>query len=182
MKLPLQEKERVVVKTREHARVLRQPFVALLLLSAICAFLVGYFTRDDLSEWLRANTSVILVLIAILWVVLVLIWCVAPLLRWSRSRIVLTNQRIFYRSSTNAGRMQSLGLYSVRDVVAHVKHGQAERRPGTLDIVLQHGYVRLTNVPAVGYFRELTMEHMMRLRQEIRGGRRDELNSEGLGA
>jgi hypothetical protein len=41
MKLPLHERERVIIKTREHSRVLRQPVGAFLFLTALCAFCLG---------------------------------------------------------------------------------------------------------------------------------------------
>lgn len=174
MKLPLHENERVVVKTRAHPRVLRQPFVMLLLLTAAGAFALGYLSREDLPDWLAPNTGVLSWLSLLLWFLLVMIWCAAPLVRWARGWIVLTTQRLIYRSVRQPGSLQSVGLYSVRDLVAHVPRKPASGRPGTLDVLLHNGYVRITNVPAVSSFRELAIAVMQDL-----GGSRQLMNHDG---
>lgn len=163
MKLPLHENERVVVKTRAHARVLRQPFIILLLLTGACAFALGYLSREELPGWLESNTGVLSWLCVLLWFLLLVIWCIAPLLRWARGWIVLTTERILFRSAFSTGTLQSIGLFSVRDLVAHTRRQAGGTLPGTLDVLLHNGYVRIAHVPAVTYFRELAIEAMQDL-------------------
>lgn len=163
MKLPLHENERVVIKTREHSRVLLQPFAAFLVFTAACAFALGYLTRERLPGWLAPNTEVLSWLCLLLWLLLVLIWCAAPLVRWARGLIVLTTERILFRTPSSRGRLQSVGLYGVRDLVAHTRTKAPGHRPGTLDVLLHQGYVRISNIPAVGYFRDLAIQMMTQL-------------------
>ncbi|WP_073706668.1 hypothetical protein [Glutamicibacter sp. 0426] len=182
MKLPLHERERVIIKTREHSRVLRQPMGAFLVLTALCTFSLGYLSRDDLSDWLASNANVWMIVAVVLWAALVLIWSVIPWARWLRSRIVLTTERIMFRPTYNDGKLQSVGLFTVRDLVAHSKAKNAMTRAGTLDIVLNQGYVRLSHVPSVQYFRSLAMEAMANLRSSQSMAHTETTNSEGMGA
>lgn len=174
MKLQLHENERVVIRTRAHARVLLQPLFLLLLLTALCAFGLGYFSRESLPEWLASNSGVLSWLCLLLWIMLVLIWCVTPLLRWARGWIVLTTERIMYRPAQTSGTMQSIGLYSVRDLVAHSRRKNSQTLSGNLDVLLNRGYVRISHVPAVAYFRELTIGVM-----HDAAARRPLLNNDG---
>ncbi|MFJ5107784.1 MULTISPECIES: hypothetical protein [unclassified Glutamicibacter] len=182
MKLPLHERERVIIKTREHSRVLRQPVGAFLVLTALCTFSLGYLSRDDLSDWLAGNANVWMVVSVVLWAALVLIWSVIPWARWLRSQIVLTTERIMFRPTYNDGKLQSVGLFTVRDLVAHSKAKNTMTRAGTLDIVLNQGYVRLSHVPSVPYFRSLAMEAMANLRSNQNAAHTETTNSEGMGA
>lgn len=182
MKLPLHERERVVIKTREHSRVLRQPITAFLILTALCTFALGYLSRDDLSDWLASNANVWMIVSVVLWAVLILIWVVLPWIRWSRSLVVLTTERIMFRSTYSQGQLQSVGLFTVRDLVAYAKKNNAMTRAGTLDIVMNQGYVRVSHVPAVGYFRSLAMETIANLRNNQSAAHSETTNSEGMGA
>lgn len=182
MRVPLHERERVIIKTREHSRVLRQPFAAFLVLTALCTFLCGYLSRDDLSLWLSTDSMLWIVMTLALWFILVLIWCVTPWVRWLRSSIVLTTERILYRSSFGRGKLEPVGLFSVRDLVVHTKRQKTMTKPGTLDIMLNHGYVRITNVPSVSYFRTLAIEAMTKLQSNQASEYPvDTVNSEGIG-
>lgn len=182
MKLPLHERERVIIKTREHSRVLRQPIAAFLILTALCAFSLGYLSRDDLSAWLGDHADVWMAVAVVAWAALVFIWTIIPWLRWMRSRIVLTTERIMFRPAYDGGTLQSVGLFTVRDVVAYAKQKNAMTRAGTLDVVLNQGYVRLAHVPSVSYFRSLAMEAMANLRSNQGAARTETTNSEGMGA
>lgn len=183
MKLPLHERERVVIKSREHSRVLRQPITAFLVLTALCTFALGYLSREDLSDWLANNAELWMIVTLVLWVALVFIWVVLPFIRWSRSLIVLTTQRIMFRSTYSQGRLESVGLFSVRDLVAYAKkNNNSMTLAGTLDIVMNQGYVRLSHVPAVGYFRSLAVETMTNLRNNQGAAHTETTNSEGMGA
>ncbi|GAA1409382.1 hypothetical protein AUR04nite_22210 [Glutamicibacter uratoxydans] len=181
MKVPLHEKERVIISTREHSRVLFQPLTAFLLLTVLCTFVLGYLSRNDLSSWLSQNAGLWQVVTLVLYGVLVLIWCVAPWVRWLRSRIVLTTERIFFRSSLNPGKLQSVGLFTIRDLIAYTKKQNSMTRAGTLDIVLSHGYVRLAHIPSVPYFRTLAIESMANLRNARIPAQAEASNSEGMG-
>ncbi|TAP25803.1 hypothetical protein [Arthrobacter sp. S41] len=182
MKLPLHERERVVIKTREHSRVLRQPITAFLILTALCTFALGYLSREDLSDWLANNANVWMIVSVVLWAALVLIWVLLPWIRWTRSLVVLTTERIMFRSTYSQGKLQSVGLFTVRDLVAYAKSNNAMTRAGTLDIVMNQGYVRISHVPAVGYFRSLAVETMTNLRNNPGAAHTETTNSEGTGA
>lgn len=160
MKLPLHETERVVIKTRAHARVLLQPLIMLLLLTGGCAFALGFLSRETLPGWLDTNTGVLSWMCLLLWLLLLMIWCVAPLWRWGRGWIALTTERIIFRSAVARGDLQSVGLFSVRDLVVHTRRKGSPQLPGTLDVLLHNGYVRISHVPAVAHFRELAIDVM----------------------
>lgn len=182
MKLPLHERERVIIKSREHSRVLRQPIGAFLILTALCTFSIGYLSRDDLSDWLANNADVWMIVTLVLWAVLVIIWSIVPWVRWMRSLIVLTNERIMFRSTYSQGQLQSVGLFTVRDLVAYAKQNNVLTRAGTLDIVMNQGFVRIAHVPSVPYFRSLAIEAMTNLRSNHSVAHTETNSSEEMGS
>ena len=182
MRVPLQERERVVVSTREHPQVLVAPIVAFLLLTSLCSFMLGYLSRDDLSDWLSDNAGIWQAVALLLWFVLSVIWSIAPWFRWLRSRIVLTTQRILFRSSYHGGPLQAVALASVRELAARSKGNGAMTRSGSLDLLLREGQLRIRHVPAVAYFRTLALETMGNLHSKQVPVDYNTRNSEGIGS
>jgi hypothetical protein len=163
MRLPLAAGERVIVKSRAHRRVLAGPAVVFLLLVAATAFTLGWLSREDLPGPVEQALPLLHVLVPIVAGVLLLAWCVAPLVRWLRTWTYLTNRRVVVRSGTRSSRQWELALGLVRRL--HVKQGFLRRGGGSGDLVLDtgDGQALLADMPAVHRLRELVADAMQTL-------------------
>lgn len=153
MKLILEKRERVLVKTRAHRRVLRGPLLGFLFLVAATSYLTGLLLREDLAPWLIEGRPLFLALLAVVSGVLLFIWCLRPWIRWANRYIYLTTERIVTKRGRRAAGQHSIGLYAIHDIVAVVRHNAPQLAPGTLRIVLGEERVDITHVPAVARMR-----------------------------
>ncbi|PQZ91137.1 hypothetical protein CQ018_14335 [Arthrobacter sp. MYb227] len=157
MKLNLQERERVLVKTRAHPRALRGVLIRFLILIPIFGYLAGFLIRTDLPGWLTEASPLLLALVAVTFIVLLFIWCLAPLTRWARTWIYLTNQHIITKRGRTAAGQRSIGLYAIQDVRALTKARATNDAPGTLQVVVAEQRINIANLPAVHKMRELSI-------------------------
>lgn len=157
MKLNLEKYERVLVKTRAHPRALRGVLFRLLILVPIIGYLAGFLIRTDLPGWLTEASPLLLALLAVTFVVLLFIWCLAPLIRWARTWIFLTNERIITKRGRSASGQRSIGLYAIQEVRALTKTRAAADAPGTLQVVVADQRINIQHLPAVNKMRELSI-------------------------
>lgn len=153
MKLILEKRERVIVKTRAHRRVLRGPFLRFLLLLAGGCYLLGMLLRNDLPAWVTEARPLLAALLAVVCGVLLFIWCLRPWIRWANTYTFLTSERIVTKSGRGAAGQHSIGLYAIHDIVAVVRPNAPETAPGTLSVVLAEQRVNIPHVPAVARMR-----------------------------
>lgn len=153
MKLILEKRERVLVKTRAHRRVLRGPLLRFLLLVAGTCYLLGLLLREDLPGWVVEARALALALLAVVFAVLLVIWCLRPWIRWANSFIYLTTERIVTKRGRRAAGQHSIGLYAIHDIVAVVRPKAPELAPGTLTLVLAEQRFNIPHVPAVARMR-----------------------------
>ncbi|MFL4473510.1 hypothetical protein ACIPVK_05885 [Paeniglutamicibacter sp. MACA_103] len=154
MKLILEKRERVIVKTRAHRRVLRGPFLRFLLLLAGGCYALGLLLRTDLPPWVDEGRPLLAALLAVVFGVLLVIWCLRPWIRWANSYIYLTTERIVTRRGRRAAGQHSIGLYAIHDIVAVVRPNAPETAPGTLSVVLAEQRFNIPHVPAVARMRD----------------------------
>ncbi|GER22644.1 hypothetical protein NCCP1664_11410 [Zafaria cholistanensis] len=158
MRLRLADGERVIVKTRAHRRVLLGPSIALLLVSAATGYVTGLLGRTGLPGPLERALPFLQAAVPVTALVLVLAWCVVPLVRWVTTWTYLTNRRLVVRRGM-AGREQwELPLVLVRGI--DVKQSMAQRGSGAGSLVLHAGGRPnvLANMPAVHRFAELVTD------------------------
>ena len=155
MKLILEMRERVIVKTRAHPRALRGTLLRFFLLLAGTSFLAGLLIRTDLPDWAAEASPLLLALLGVTFCVLLVIWCLRPLARWAGSYTYLTTERIVTKRGRSAAGQRSIGLYAVHDLVAVTGKRAPYQAPGTLQVVLAHQRIDIPNVPAVQRMREL---------------------------
>ncbi|MDO5744254.1 MAG: hypothetical protein Q4P23_07275 [Micrococcaceae bacterium] len=153
MKLVLGKRERVLVKTRAHRRVLRGPLCGFLLLLAGGCYLGGWLLRTDLAPWAHEARPLLLALLLSVFSVLLVIWCLRPWLRWANSYIFLTTERIVTKRGRGRGGQHSIGLYAIHDIVAVVRANAPEKAPGTLAVVMAEQRFNIPHVPAVALMR-----------------------------
>lgn len=157
MKLILEKRERVIVKTRAHPRALRGALLRFLLLFTVTAYLAGLLVRTDLPGWAADASPLLLAVLGVAFCVLLVIWCLAPLARWWRTWTFLTNERIVTKRGRSAAGQRSIGLYAVQDVVALARPRAGAEAPGTLHLVLADQRISIPHLPAVQKMRELAI-------------------------
>lgn len=157
MKLKLGERERVLIKTRAHPRALRGALIRFLILVPVFGYLAGFLIRTDLPDWLTEASPLLLALTAVTFVVLIFIWCLAPLARWARTWIYLTNEHIITKRGRSASGQRSIGLFVIQDVRALTKARAAADAPGTLQVVVADQRINIQHLPAVNKMRELSI-------------------------
>ncbi|WP_309080363.1 PH domain-containing protein [Zhihengliuella sp.] len=178
MRLKLGDAERVIVKTRQHPRVLVRPVVLMLLVIAATGFGLGYLTREDLPDWLVDLVPILQPGIAGLGLLLVLAWTVTPYVRWIRTRYCLTNRRIIIRVGGAARAQRELPLILIRELVVRQSVMQRGSGAGHLVLMTSNGGTVLKNTPSVHRMRELTLEAIEALPRRV-GFQGDEGSSEG---
>lgn len=163
MRLRLAEDEWVIVKTRAHRRVLNRPAVVFILVAAVTAFALGTLTRRDLPPAVLETVPLLQVVVPILAGVLVLGWCLIPLLRWRRTIVFLTSQRIVVRRGVLAKNQWELPLAFVRTLRTSQKLLERGSGAGALVLETANGPVRLPHLPRVERVRALVVAAIERL-------------------
>lgn len=160
--------ERVIVATRPQAGSLVWPAALFVLIPAACAFGAGWLTRHRLSfapavqPWVPAAIWAI----AAVGLLLVLLYCLRPLLRWLGTRYVLTNRRLMKRRGLLRRHEVRIPLVAVHEIGVRQSLLQRARRCG--DLIVDMGNGRATvyvGVPEVALFRDITLETIEELPQ-----------------
>lgn len=167
MRLRLADDEWVIIKTRAHRRVLNRPAVVFIVVAALTAFAMGTLTRQDLPQAVLDTVPLLQVVVPIVGAVLVLAWCVIPLLRWRRTIVFLTNQRIVVRRGITAKNQWELPLAFVQTLRTSQKLLERGSGSGALVLDTAHGPVRLPHLPRVDRVRSLVVTAIERLPRSI---------------
>ncbi|WP_051299398.1 PH domain-containing protein [Arthrobacter castelli] len=153
--------ERVIVAARPQAGSLVWPAVLFVLIPAACAFGAGWLTRNRFTfpsavqQWFPAFVWTI----AAVSVLLVLLYCLRPLLRWLGTRYVLTSRRLIKRRGLLRRREMQTPLVAVHQVEIRQSLFQRLRRCGDVVVDLGNGRAAVyVGVPEVHRFRDITLE------------------------
>jgi hypothetical protein len=148
VKIPLEGNEHVVVRTRRHPRALRGPLWMLLILMFLTGCVLGLLTRVPSlgSAWADA-TWILVTLTWLLAGVAALAWIVAPVLRWLRTRIVITTRRLWIVRGRRS--LLRVPLEVVERVRTKAALGAGPHGPGTLTLDALRGRVTVQHCPDV---------------------------------
>lgn len=158
MRIKLGEAERVIVKTRQHRRVLILPALLFLLVVAAAGFGLGWLAREDLASWAAELIPLLTAAVLVIAGLLVLAWSVGPYLRWARTWYYLTNRRAVIRTGVSARSLRELPLVLVRELAVRQSMAQRSVGAGHLVMLTANGETALKNVPGVHKLRELTLD------------------------
>lgn len=158
MRIKLGEAERVIVKTRQHRRVLIRPALLFLLGAAATGFGLGWLAREDLAGWAVELVPLLTATVLVIAALLVLAWSVTPYLRWARTWYYLTNRRVVVRTGVSARSLRELPLVLVREIAVRQSVAQRSVGAGHLVLLTANGETTLKNVPGVHKLRELTLD------------------------
>jgi uncharacterized membrane protein YdbT with pleckstrin-like domain len=104
----LADGEYVQLRVHTHAKVMVAPAVLLILLGAATGFAVGAIPDD-----FQPVGSYLAIVVAVL---LMILWCVVPFVRWRTTTYTLTNRRLITRSGAISKTGREMPLAWVADV------------------------------------------------------------------
>jgi uncharacterized membrane protein YdbT with pleckstrin-like domain len=136
----LSEDETVVFEAHPHWKTLLVPVLELLVVLALAGFLAAVID-DTLAREVVAGLAVLLLVV----------FFVAPVLRWRSTLFVFTDKRVVVRSGVLSRTGRDIPLTRVNDVT--FSHNVLERMLGCGTLVVEsageRGQVQLTDVPHV---------------------------------
>jgi uncharacterized membrane protein YdbT with pleckstrin-like domain len=144
----LNEGEDVVFELRPHWKVLVGSILLAPVIVGVSAFLLARVPEGDLQGPVRWGGFAIALL-------LLTVYCVAPLVRWLCTQYVVTDRRVILRSGVFSRVGRDLPMYRINDVRVHQQLVERMLRAGTLtlDTGGDIGSVELTDIPHVEHVR-----------------------------
>ncbi|MCQ2001816.1 PH domain-containing protein [Arthrobacter zhaoxinii] len=147
MRLKLSPGEHIIAAGRPHARSLWKPLTLAGITGALAGYAFGWLGRDTLPGQL-GEFSPYLQAVAVLLAVLVLVrYCIPPVLRWYAGRIILTDRRLIQRQGVLMRREHEIALAAIYQLEIRQSVTDRMQRSGTLILDLGHG--RIMHYPAV---------------------------------
>jgi uncharacterized membrane protein YdbT with pleckstrin-like domain len=144
--------EEIVMSLRTHAKALILPAVALIAVAALAGFFTAIVPEGSARRWV----------VITIWVVAagaVLVWSVAPLVRWLTTEYTITSKRVLTTSGIFTRTGRAIPLHRINDVTFEKQLLDRMLGCGTLvvsDATEQSG-MRLADVPRVEWVhRQLT--------------------------
>jgi uncharacterized membrane protein YdbT with pleckstrin-like domain len=160
----LNEGERVVVSTRTHAKALIGPFLVLLVVAFVTAFLAAQVNGNVDNDSARSTLEIVVALIALAVVVW---WVVRPFLRWWTTSYTFTNRRFIERSGFIAKEGRTIPLNRISGVDFEI--GVVDRVFGCGTLVVsdasEQGHVPLHDIPRVEEVQKVVADELHRLTQ-----------------
>lgn len=158
----LNEGERIVVDTRTHPKVLMAPFLVLLLVAFVTAYVAG-----KIDSWVDdPDTQRILwVVVGLLVLGVLVVWVVRPFISWLTSTYTFTDRRFIQRSGFVSKEGRTIPLNRISGV--DFEMGLVDRlfKCGTLVVsdASEQGRVELTDIPDVERVQMRVAEELHRL-------------------
>ena len=131
----LAEGEHVVLHRHPHWKALVVPTAGFLVVTALAGVAAGFTGSSELSSSTR---SVLWIVIAVVWAVVVIWFFLRPLVSWKTTHFVLTDRRVTFRDGILTRSGIDIPLQRINSV--EFRHGLVDRmlRTGTLILSLIH--------------------------------------------
>jgi uncharacterized membrane protein YdbT with pleckstrin-like domain len=144
--------EEIVLSMRTHAKALILPAVVLIVLAALGGFFTAILGDSSTEGW-------VVVAIWVLVVLGMLVWSVAPFVRWLTTEYTITSKRVLLTSGVFTRKGRAIPLYRVNDV--SFEKGLLDRLLGCGTLVISDASeqtgMRLSDVPRIEWVhRQLT--------------------------
>lgn len=149
--------ERLIGSTRRQPRQLVWPFLVFLLVLLGGGYGLGWLNRPGQEPRLVEWTPVLMLAIAAAGVLIILRFCLVPLLRWAGNWYILTDRRLLIRRGILHRNMQELMLWNIHQL--HLRQTLLQRALRSGNLLVDTGYGRtteFTDVPDAERFRALT--------------------------
>ncbi|WP_026534880.1 PH domain-containing protein [Arthrobacter sp. H14] len=153
--------ERVILLTRPQPGSLAWPAVLFILIPAGCTFAAGWLTRNQgtFDAGVRAWMPAAMMAITGVGLVLLLLYCLRPLLGWLGTRYVLTSRRLISRRGLLRRNELQSPLVAVQQLGMQQSLRQRALRSGNISIDLGNGRrTTYVDVPEVARFRNIVLQ------------------------
>ena len=147
MRLKLSPGEHIITAGRPHARSLWKPLLLAGVTGAVSGYAYGWLGRDTLPGQLAEWSPYLQPAVAVLAVLLLLRYCVPPVLRWLAGRIILTDRRLIQRQGVLLRREHEISLAAIYQL--EIRQSVTDRMQGSGTLVLDLGHGRVMHYPAV---------------------------------
>ncbi len=158
MRIRLSPGEHIIAAGRPHAGPLWKPLFLAGLTGAATGYAYGWLGRDNLPGQLGEWSPYLQPAVAVLALLVLLRYCLPPMLRWLAGRIVLTDRRLIQRQGVLRRREHEISLAAIYQLEIRQSLPDRMQRSGTLILDLGHGrIVRYPAVPEVHRFRSMVV-------------------------
>lgn len=149
--------ERLIGGTRPQPRRLAWPFLVFLLVLLGGGYGLGWLNRPGLEPRVVEWAPLLLPAIAAAGILIILRFCLVPLLRWAGTWYILTDRRLLIRRGLLHRHVQELMLWNIHQL--HLRQTLLQRALRSGNLLVDTGYGRITqftDVPDAERFRALT--------------------------
>ncbi|MDN3905217.1 PH domain-containing protein [Arthrobacter sp. YD2] len=158
MRVRLSQGEYIIAAGRPHARSLWKPLALAGATGAAAGYALGWLGRDTLPGQLAEWSPYLQPAVIVLALLVLLRYCLPPVLCWFTGRIILTDRRLIRRQGVLLRREHEIALAAIYQLEIRQTVTDRMQRSGTLVLDLGHGRImQYPAVPEVHRFRSLVV-------------------------
>lgn len=158
MRIRLSAGEHIIAAGRPHARSLWKPLVLAGVTGAAAGYALGWLGRDTLPGRLAEWSPYLQPVVVVLALLVLVRYCLPPVLRWLAGRIILTDRRLIQRQGVLLRREHEIALAAIYQLEIRQSVTDRMQRSGTLILDLGHGRImQYPAVPEVHRFRSIVV-------------------------
>lgn len=166
MKLPLAQGEQTLVVTKLKAPAqLFGTVVSFFALLFIAVALLGWFSvaRTKLPAATQPWLPFALIAVEAILAIIAIRACLVPLMRWSATRVILTNQRLIQTRRQSGRKFRAVPLEVISSAEMRQSLWQRLWNCGSLEIWLHNGQkLRVDDIPHVHVFHQILTQYLHR--------------------
>ena len=153
--------ETLIVHTHPHWRRLIRPALVALV-AAVLAGIAGGFIEVQVEH--AGDRTATWTMVAVMYLVVVLRFALWPTIRWARTDLLVTDERVLYRPAGSSRRCVDVPLRRISAV--RFRHTLSDRAMGTGCLILELGHlppVEIDHVPEVARIHAVVYDELLRL-------------------
>lgn len=153
--------ETLIVHTHPHWRRLIRPALVAVVAAGL-AGIAGGFIEVQVAH--AADRTATWSMVAVLYLLVVLRFALWPAIRWARTDLLVTDERVLYRPAGSTRRCVDVPLRRISAV--RFRHTLSDRAMGTGCLILELGHlppVEIDHVPEVARIHAVVYDELLRL-------------------
>ena len=153
--------EALIVHTHPHWRRLIRPALVAVVAAGL-AGIAGGFIEVQVAH--AADRTATWSMVAVLYLLVVLRFALWPAIRWARTDLLVTDERVLYRPAGSTRRCVDVPLRRISAV--RFRHTLSDRAMGTGCLILELGHlppVEIDHVPEVARIHAVVYDELLRL-------------------